>query len=147
MVKGYRSKADASKDFTAEQLSLTGSVKGLHFEDVSGILEIKENNLKQFEAAKDKAIAAALEEIGLRAERHAKRECPVDTGRLRNSITHQVMTESNCVLIGSNVEYAEIVEQDDSKSHKEGTNAHFLRNAATKYTDEYVRALKSKLSV
>jgi len=32
--------------------------------------------------------AKALEMIGLMAERHAKEYCPVDTGRLRNSITH-----------------------------------------------------------
>lgn len=36
------------------------------------------------------ARARALEMIGLQAERYAKEGCPVDTGRLRNSITHAV---------------------------------------------------------
>ena len=36
------------------------------------------------EAAK----AKALETIGGKAESYAKRLCPVDTGNLRNSITH-----------------------------------------------------------
>lgn len=39
-------------------------------------------------AAMDKAIDKALEMIGLKAEGYAKRLCAVDTGLLRNSITH-----------------------------------------------------------
>ena len=35
-------------------------------------------------------ILTALEACGLQAERYAKLKCPVDTGRLRNSITHTV---------------------------------------------------------
>ena len=35
-----------------------------------------------------KNLEAGLEAIGLQAERYAKEGCPVDTGRLRNSITH-----------------------------------------------------------
>ena len=38
----------------------------------------------------DEAIPVALESCGLAAERHAKFLCPVDTGRLRNSITYAV---------------------------------------------------------
>jgi len=34
------------------------------------------------------AKANGLEAVGMRAETHAKHKCPVDTGRLRNSITH-----------------------------------------------------------
>jgi len=39
-------------------------------------------------ALKDKK-ARALEIIGGKAESYAKKLCPVKTGRLRNSITHQ----------------------------------------------------------
>lgn len=50
------------------------------------------DNSKQFKDAKDAAIARALEVIGLEAEKYAKLELTkseaVDTGRLRNSITH-----------------------------------------------------------
>ena len=38
----------------------------------------------------DSKVEIALEKIGLRAETHAKKKCPVDTGRLRNSIAHLV---------------------------------------------------------
>lgn len=38
----------------------------------------------------DEKIEIALEEIGLEAEKYAKMKCPVDTGRLRNSISHLV---------------------------------------------------------
>ena len=48
------------------------------------------DNSAIFKHAKDEAVLRALEAIGLTAERHAKEKCPVDTGRLRNSITHAV---------------------------------------------------------
>ena len=44
------------------------------------------------------------------AEGYAKRACPVDTGRLRNSITHIVDEGTRHVIIGTNVEYAPYVE-------------------------------------
>ena len=94
-------------------------------------MEVKiTDNSAIFKRAKDEAVAAALEAIGLTAERHAKERCPVDTGRLRNSITHatehysgqgsyadnhgngyndataRASPEKNAVYIGSNVEYA-----------------------------------------
>lgn len=59
-------------------------------------------------AEKDKAIEKALETIGLVAERYAKEICVVDTGRLRNSISHQV--DENTVYVGTNVEYAPYIE-------------------------------------
>lgn len=61
-------------------------------------MEIKvKDNSKLFLQAKDEAIARALEAIGLTAERHAKEQCPVDTGLLRNSITHAVSGESTAI--------------------------------------------------
>lgn len=54
-------------------------------------------------------IEKALLAIGMTAETYAKRDCPVDTGRLRNSITHAVEAGEQAVYIGSNVEYAAFV--------------------------------------
>lgn len=54
----------------------------------------------QYEQARERS----LEMIGLTAEKYAKELAPVDTGRLRNSITHEV--DAKNVYIGSNVEYA-----------------------------------------
>ena len=41
------------------------------------------------------ALSRGLEQVGLAAEGHAKAKCLVDTGRLRNSITHVQL--DNCV--------------------------------------------------
>lgn len=56
------------------------------------------------------AVLRALERIGSQGEGYAKDLCPVDTGRLRNSITHQVDEENSAVYVGSNVSYSITVE-------------------------------------
>ena len=84
--------------------------------------------LKAMEAAK----ARALEMIGGKAESYAKKLCPVDTGRLRNSITHAQYDE-NTEVIGSNVEYAPYV---CLGTHKMAPRP-FLRPAAENHTAEY----------
>lgn len=47
----------------------------------------------------------ALEIMGGKAESYAKQLCPVDTGNLRNSITHRQIDE-NTEIVGTDVEYA-----------------------------------------
>lgn len=100
-------------------------------------------------------IQLALSAIGEVAEGYAKEGCPVDTGRLRNSISYatanghfnsDIAMESGddtphstppegVLYIGTNVEYAPYVEYK-SMRHVTG-DAHFLRNAATDHGDEY----------
>ena len=53
-------------------------------------------------------IEKALNKSCLAVENEAKKQCPVDTGDLRNSITHEV--EDNVGYIGTNKEYAPYVE-------------------------------------
>ena len=115
------------------------------------------NNSEIFKKAKDEAVARALEAIGLTAERHAKENCPVDTGRLRNSITHatqqfsgkgtyataQGQPEKDAVYIGTNVEYAKKQETGNYK-HTTGA-AHFLRDAAANHADEYKKIAETQL--
>ena len=63
-------------------------------------------------------IEQALVRCGLRVERDAKKGAPVDSGRLRNSITHRLIdseTDQPVVEVGTNVEYAKFVEQGTSK--------------------------------
>lgn len=55
------------------------------------------------------AVSRAFETCGGKAETYAKALCHVNTGRLRNSITHHQEDESTEV-IGTNVEYAPHVE-------------------------------------
>lgn len=87
-----------------------GTAKGLLASDISGLVEVREDNREAIANAIDLALVAALEEVGLVAEGYAKRACPVDTGRLRNSITHIVDEGTRHVIIGTNVEYAPYVE-------------------------------------
>lgn len=78
--------------------------------DIAVNMIIKEDNAEAIANAMNAAIAKALEQIGLAAERFAKTETPVDTGRLRNSITHALDLEDESVYVGTNVEYAPYVE-------------------------------------
>lgn len=66
------------------------------------------------------AVLRALEKCGLTAEGYAKLLCPVDTGNLRNSITHQVEEGEPAVYIGSNSSYAAFVELGTGKYAKGG---------------------------
>lgn len=56
------------------------------------------------------ACIRALERCGSQAEGYAKDLVPVDTGRLRNSISHKVDDGEPAVYIGSNTSYAPYVE-------------------------------------
>lgn len=72
------------------------------------------DNTDLIKHAKDEAIERALEAVGLQAEGYAKMLCPVDTGNLRNSITHQQIDKGS-EAIGTNVEYAPYVEMGTQK--------------------------------
>lgn len=56
------------------------------------------------------AVLRALERIGEQAEGYAKDLAPVDTGQLRNSISHAVDDGEQAAYIGSALEYAAYVE-------------------------------------
>ena len=61
------------------------------------------------------ALMRGLETCGLVAEGYAKKLAPVDTGNLRNSITHTVDEEEPAAYIGSNSSYAAYVELGTGK--------------------------------
>ena len=67
------------------------------------------DNSGEFLKALPEQLEQALTAIGLTAESYAKQECPVDTGRLRNSITHAVDMGERAVIIGTNTAYAAFV--------------------------------------
>jgi HK97 gp10 family phage protein len=117
----------------------------------------------------DEKIEIALEEIGLEAEKYAKMKCTVDTGFLRNSITHALDGEATAiteytddpeeqsgsysgevpkesgskrvVYIGTNVEYAPYVEYGTSKQKAQP----FLKPAVTDHIGKYKKIVKSTL--
>ena len=94
-------------------------------------------NLGKVEGAAEEAIARALEIIGGMAEGYAKAAAPVDTGRLRNSITHEV-EDKHTAVVGSNVEYAPYVELGTRKMKAKP----YLRPAIENHIDEYKRVLE-----
>lgn len=64
-------------------------------------VEFKDNSSK-VKSEFGEALLRGLEKCGLVAERYAKKLCPVDTGNLRNSITHVVDEQEPAAIIGSN---------------------------------------------
>ena len=91
------------------------------------------DNSQQILSALEKGIKNGLEAIGLTAETYAKKETPVCTGRLRNSISHTV--DGEAAYIGTNVEYAPYVELGTSRAKAH----HMLQKAATEHSAEYKR--------
>jgi hypothetical protein len=83
----------------------------------------------------DGPIGKSMLRLVLKAEGSAKHRCPVDTGRLRGSITHRVEQEENAVVgvVGTNVEYAPYVEFGTERTAPSA----FLRGGV----DEAVRTL------
>ena len=97
------------------------------------------DNTDEVLSALKRAKKRGLEAIGLTAEGHAKKITPVDTGRLRNSISHS--TDDEAAYIGTNVEYAPYVELGSPtiKAH------HMLQKAATEHTDEYKQLMEDSM--
>lgn len=91
------------------------------------------DNTPQIQSLAHEAMRTALEAVGLQAEGYAKHYCPVDTGRLRNSITHTY--DNEYAYIGTNVEYAPYVEYGTSKTKAQP----FLKPAVNNHVDEYNR--------
>ena len=92
-----------------------------------------QSNVPQAKTELEQKMLQGLETIGLVAEGYAKRLCPVDTGRLRNSITHAVEESEHAAYIGSNVEYAPYVELGTSRQKAQP----YLKPAAENHAKEY----------
>lgn len=97
------------------------------------------DNTSQIKEELDKKIARALEAVGAAAETYAKELCPVDTGHLRDSITHSV--DDNTVYLSSDVEYAPYVEFGTYKQKPQP----FMGPAMQDHLDEYKAILEDFL--
>lgn len=111
------------------------------------------------------ACLRALERCGMEAEGYAKDLVPVDTGRLRNSISHAVSEDEMAAYVGTNTSYAPYVElatgiyaeggrptpwvyQDANGNWHwtRGNRAHpFLKPAVADHTKTYSNIIKSEL--
>ena len=118
------------------------------------------SNRKEVLRGSEEAAERGLAAIGMRAVTYTHRPkerggTPVDTGRLRNSIAWATASQGGggtdapsgggaddrTVIIGTNVEYGETVEEGTSKRKP----AHMLRNALTDGADEYARIMEAAL--
>lgn len=98
-----------------------------------------EDHTKDILKALNDAKQRGLNAIGMVAERHAKEAAPVDTGRLRNSITWT--TDGDAAYIGTNVEYAPYVELGTHRTKAKP----FLKPAATEHGAEYRELMKKSM--
>lgn len=122
------------------------------------------SNIDAFLEAKDEAVARAMEACGEMAEGYAVLKCPVDTGNLRTSISHD--SDEDTAIVGTNVEYAPYVEYGTGKYAEGGGrstpwryqdsdgNWHttsgqkpqpFLRPAIADHTEEYKNLIEMYL--
>lgn len=87
------------------------------------------------------ACIRALEKCGLTAEGYAKLLCPVDTGNLRNSITHQMDEGEPAAIIGSAVEYAAYVELGTSRQRAQP----YVKPAVADHVSTYKTIIQDEL--
>ena len=97
------------------------------------------SNAKQITSEEAKAKLRALEKIGILVEGRAAKNAPVDTGRLRNSITHE--TEQDYAIIGTNVEYAPFQELGTSRMEAQP----YLRPAVDQSQGDIKKILEQEL--
>ena len=97
------------------------------------------DNSPQFIDAMKDARSRGLEICGEKAESYAKALCPVDTGNLRNSITHFQSGEDE--YIATAVSYAPFVELGTRKMKARP----YLRPAAEDHGAEYKAILEAEL--
>ena len=113
---------------------------GLTDSDVAG-LEVVADHTDEVIEALGTAIARALEAIGIEAESDAANLCPVDTGRLRNSITHTIDADEQVAIVGTNTFYAPFVH--NGVHGRKGQP--FLTDAVTQNADKYRRIAEAAL--
>ena len=99
------------------------------------------DNSKEVSADIKSALLRGLETCGLVAEGYAKKLAPVDTGNLRNSITHEVDDGEPAVYIGTNVEYAPYVCLGTIHMKAQP----FLKPAVADHANEYRKIIEKEL--
>lgn len=95
---------------------------------------LTENRAEELKAELSRAKKAALTAVGQQAGKNVRQITPVDTGRLKNSITHRLQGDS-AVAIGTNVEYSTYVEMGTSKMKAKPYLRPGIENNAEQYRD------------
>ena len=102
-------------------------------------MKIEADNTQQIADIVRAQTRVALEAVGLQAEGYAKRLCPVDTGNLRNSITHT--SDDDTAYIGTNVEYAPYVHDGTMRMSPNP----FIKNAMEKNKNQYKKMIEETI--
>lgn len=109
-------------------------------------LHVNQDNTELFKQMLPEQLSVGLDMVGDAAERFAKenltRNGSVVTGRLRASITHQVVESERAVYIGTNVFYAPYVELGTVRSKPKP----YLKPAATGNVSTYRQLLENALA-
>ena len=101
---------------------------------------IDKNDLGEAKRISDEAVKRGLNVWGQAYEDHAKTYAPVDTGRLRNSITHKPQSKDTEV-VQTNVEYAVYQEMGTSKMRAQP----YMRPAGENHIAEYKGIIEREL--
>lgn len=99
--------------------------------------KVDTTKLHDFASMLEKSVEAGLFAGALVVEAHAKKDAPVDTGRLRASISIRVIPKERKALIGTNVSYARKMEYGGSKKAPKG----YLRKALKENEDKVKQAV------
>lgn len=115
---------------------------------------VNEDNTEQWGRDFNSALLKGLEAVGLMAEGYAKEELSkpkphksgpprpnVDTGRLRDSVTHAIDNGEKAAYVGTNVEYGPYIELGTSTSGP----FPFLVPAAQNHGDQYRQLIEDAL--
>lgn len=103
-------------------------------------MEVKvTSHVDEVKDALEHQVALALSKVGFSAEDHVKALAPVDTGRLRASITHLV--DDRSVTIGTNVEYAKYQEAGTSRMKAQP----FLEPGISNNMEEFKEIIRNEL--
>lgn len=108
-------------------------------------IKITKNDAAACREMKDALVAKALEEVGFQAENYAALLSPVDTGNLKNSISHKVQKAEEAVYVGTNVEYAPYQELGTRKMKAANHGRGFLRPAIQDHVREYKAMIEQVL--
>jgi len=105
-------------------------------------IDVKVDNTKAILEDTQRKKETALLKCGAAWESYAKQGSPVDTGRLRNSLTHE-MEGDDTVAVGSNVEYGIYQELGTSRGISPKL---FLTNAGKLHIDEYIQIISNEFN-
>jgi HK97 gp10 family phage protein len=104
---------------------------------VVGKIVIKYNNLPRIARQLPEAVGAIVRKAAFDVEANAKAVVPVDTGKLKNSITCEFPSQTKAI-IAPHTEYAGFVEYGTRKQRAQP----YMRPAAEKVAPAFIEACK-----